>query len=113
MKSMPFWDAIDLLDHYAENIPDAVVIIENPNLNKPVFARKVNKKSLQRIAQNVGMNKRDAKLLINYCKKIGLDVRQVKPTSSKWDAKMLKTITGITKRSNSHVRDAIKLIYGR
>ena len=112
MKSMSFWDAIDLLDHYAETIPEATIVIENPGLNKPVFHRKVGKKQLQRIAQNVGMNKRDASLLIEYCKMKGFNIREVKPTTEKWDRKDLKMYTGITKRTNEHVRDAVKLVYG-
>ena len=113
MGSMPFWDAVQLLDRYAEVIPDAIVYIENPMLNKPVFARGNKRVVREMIAQRVGMNKRDAQLLIEYCKRLKLNVKQVKPSTSKWNAKELKTITGITDRTNEHVRDAIKLVYGR
>ena len=113
MDSMSFWDAIDLLNRYAEIIPEAIVYIENPQLNKPVFARGNKKVVREMIAQRVGMNKRDAQLLIKYCERLGFTVKQIKPTTSKWNAKELKTITGITKRTNEHVRDAIKLVYGR
>ncbi|HSH25850.1 MAG TPA: hypothetical protein VLA13_09985 [Massilibacterium sp.] len=113
MDSMPFWDAIALLDRYEEIIPDATVYIENPMLNKPVFARGNKRVVREMIAQRVGMNKRDAQLIIEYCNRLGLNLKQVKPSTSKWSAKELKTITGIDKRTNEHVRDAIKLVYGR
>lgn len=113
MESMSFWDAVDVIDRYADIIPEATVYIENPQLNKPVFARGNKRVVREMIAQRVGMNKRDAQLLIEYCERLELNLKQVKPTSSKWDAKTLKSITGITDRTNEHVRDAIKLVYGR
>jgi len=113
MKSMSFWDAIGKIDFIAETFPDSTVYIENPQLNKPVFARGNKRVVREMIAQRVGMNKRDAQLLIEYCDRLELNVKQVKPSTSKWDAKRLKTITGITERTNSHTRDAIKLVYGR
>ena len=113
MKSMGFWDAIDKIDFISDTFPDSTVYIENPMLNKPVFARGNKRVVREMIAQRVGMNKRDAQLLIEYCKRLKLNVKQVKPSTSKWNAKELKTITGITDRTNEHVRDAIKLVYGR
>lgn len=117
--SCPFFGAIEIIDTWWQfHAPHIQVVIEDPNLNRPTFNRyqgKMDTKtilSMQKIAQNVGMNKRDAQLIIEYCERHFVPYRIVKPTTAKWDAKMLKALTGITDRTNQHVRDAIKLVYG-
>lgn len=119
-ESCPFFGALEIIDTWCQfNEENVEVVIEDPNLNRPTFNRYQGKRmdtktilSMQKIAQNVGMNKRDAQLIIDYCQRRYVPYRIVKPTTTKWDAKMLETLTGITERTNQHVRDAIKLVYG-
>ena len=65
------------------------------------------------MAQNVGMNKKEADLLIKYCKKENIPYKAVKPTKSKVDAKYFKTLTKFQGSTNQHQRDAAMLVYGR
>jgi len=119
--TMKFWDVIELLREYghpkpseAFMRPDIKVIIENPGLNKPVFMKKGanNQGAMQRVAQNVGMNKAYAKLIIEYCEKYGIPYIAVKPTTAKWDQKYFEKVTKRKEKVSQHVRDAVKLVWG-
>jgi len=130
--TLDFWSAIDkiraMLDKCLSDGTDVTVRIENPGLNKPVYFS--NKKGVKgfraslRVAQNVGGNKRDAELLIAFCRRIEIlykgsvisrltgsfKVEVIKPSSKKWTAEMFKAVTGIKTRVSQHVRDAAKLV---
>jgi hypothetical protein len=105
-----FWGALDLItDSYA---PDtAEIVIENPGLNRPTF-RQHGQSGREKISQNVGSNKAEARLLIARFLQLGYPVRGIKPTSAKWDAEYVRRVTGYTRRASEHARDAIKLCYG-
>lgn len=92
-----------------------IVYIEDPNLNKPTFLKAgvQNHASNTRISQNIGQNKKEAELLIQYCRISGINVIAVKPTTSKWSAKEFKLYTKIEDRCSQHAKDAYKLISGR
>ena len=118
-----FWSFIDfiqgLVNYCKENnhnpVDELLFVIENPNLNKPVFTKRYDAKSvnsLLKVAQNVGENKRDAKLLISYIKKLGFKVREIKPVTSKWDEPLFRRITKYQGSTSEHARDAAKLVYG-
>lgn len=105
--------------------------IENPNLNQPVFMRPDLKQKFQlavaagdqeeadsclrqhsRQAQNVGMNKRDASLYIEWIQRQSIRVLEIRP----WRRKVstgteFNKMTGYDKRTNQHGRDAALLIY--
>ena len=93
------------------------VYIEDPNLNKPVFITETMKKKAVQVAlrkaQNVGMNKREASLLIQWMKENGIDYETIRPTQKKLNDEQFRRITGYNKRSNQHVRDAAMLVYWR
>lgn len=121
MKDMTFWDCIEYLRIHGNPLisevftkPDVKVIIEDPGLNKPVFLKRGanTQGAMQRVAQNVGMNKAYAKLIIEYCEKYGIPYLAVKPTTKKWDDDMFRKVTGIKKKVSQHVRDAVKLVWG-
>ena len=111
LLTVPFWGAIFELSSRISEKPK--VFIEDPNLIKPTFPRKVGPRVRDKISQSVGMNKRDAQLLIRWCELRGLDVTHVKPTRSKVDAKYFKKLTGYSKRCSQHARDSAMLIVGR
>jgi len=90
------------------------VYIENPNLNRPTFVRKGQSiRAMQKISQNVGSNKRDAQLLIDFCKKQGIDCQPVRPVRKKLCHSDFVRITKYQKRVSQHARDAAMLVWGR
>lgn len=124
-----FWDVLELLGQFKVKNPspfhvssavklnlEAKVIIEDPGLNKPVFVKKGanSHAAIQKVAQNVGMNKAYAKLIIEFCVKYGIKYEAVRPTTAKWDDNYFKKITRMDKnlRVSQHVRDAVKLVWG-
>lgn len=118
LLTLTFWETIDTLTALQEEYQIRKVVIEDPNQNKPVFSKKgvsideVLKR--EKIAQNVGMNKRDAQLLITYCEKQGLPIIASSPTKkslTKLSHEQFQRITGISKRCSGHVRDAVMLIF--
>jgi hypothetical protein len=115
VKTVDFWDCIKLLRDM-QNM-GIVVYVENPNVNKPVFYKRGanNTAMMQRVAQNVGSNKRDATLIIDFCTRNGIDVRPQTPQrgAKDIDAKYFQLLTGYDKSTSQHGRDAGMLIAGR
>jgi hypothetical protein len=118
--TLDFWSTIDKIkeyhSHYGDNL---LVVIENPNGNKPVFFKKGVKSNAMaiRVGQNVGSNKREASLLIEYCNINGISVKEVVPKGSKnKKGKVTKEyfakISGYTERTSQHGRDAGMLVVG-
>ena len=111
-----FWGCIDKIDMLRKLGIDIECIIEDPGLNKGMHWHKHNHKGsfalANDIAQKVGGNKREARLLIEYCIKEVIRYVGVKPTSSKWNDGYFKSVTGYEGRSSQHARDAAKLVYG-
>lgn len=109
-----FWETYYMGKNIWLNFDEAVILIETAK-RTGIYARYHEKQQgalREKIAANVGSNAREADLLAAGLEKLGLDVRRVKPTAKKWDAKKLKMITGIAYRTNEHVRDAIQLCWG-
>ena len=102
---------------------NVTVVIEDPNLIEGVYRQRVaaviksrqfhQMQTLLKIAQNVGMNKRDAQLLIQYCESLGFRVIKVKPTNTKRTAKEFKQLTKYSVTTSQHARDAAMLVFGR
>ncbi len=115
VSTTTFWAMARTLEQFA--VPDhahleIIVVIENPALNRPVFPRLLTRNAMLKIAQNVGANKRDAALLIELAESLGFEVRQVKPTSAKWNRQTFERITKYTGRTSQHGRDAAKMVFG-
>jgi len=124
LKTFTFWEAIDTIKSFP---PETLkVFIEDPSQNKPIFARfkippvfhKIGDRInyIGKIAQNIGENKGQAKLLIEYMKKNNIEhyaMRPNKRSMTKIDKKTFEKLTGYTKRSSEHSRDAAFLIIGR
>lgn len=146
LETDSFWKAIntvsETIDEAHEENYKIEAHVEDPNYNKPVFPKKLQKmiyaiKKLQftdkanmkaqinkittetakamRIAQNVGMNKGHAKLWIAYFDHKDINCVRHKPSKksiTKTDKKYFKQLTGYTDRSSEHSRDAAMLIFG-
>lgn len=117
LKTLSFWKLIIELDKLRklkeEAGLDLLIIIEDPNKNRPVFDKGVqSQKAINKIAQNVGENKRIAKLLIEYCEEHGISYSAITPRTAKWDKNTFFKITNCKFECSQHARDAAKLCYG-
>lgn len=108
LELLDFWETVQTIT----NIKDAMVIIEDPQLNKPVFNRGLKGNANLKVAQDVGRNKEQAFLLIEYMRKSKIPFRQVQPRTEKWDHKYFVKLTKWDGSSNEHVRDAARLVWG-
>lgn len=87
-------------------------IVEDPAQNKPVWNRNLDMKTNAKVAQNVGGNKREARLMIEGLRMLGFQVDARKPDTEKWSNNFFRSVTGYEKRASQHVRDAARLCYG-
>ena len=117
--TLDFWKTIERINYYHQLGDRVKIYIENPNGNKPVFVKAGanSSQSYVKIGQNVGSNKREASLLIEYCKINNIEVVPVIPkkkaiSSGKIKEGYFKKITGYDKRCSQHGRDALMLIFG-
>ena len=115
VKTVNFWDCIKLLRDM-QNM-GIVVYVENPNVNKPVFFKRGvnNAAMIQKVAQDVGRNKRDAALIIEFCNRNNIKNMPLPPQrgSKDVDAKYFQLLTGYEGSTSQHGRDAAMLIVGR
>lgn len=115
IETMSFWGCVMYLDKCFTFHIKPIVVIEDPNLNRPTFNKKGvsvgEVRKINKISQNVGMNKMMATLLIEYCELKGIPVKTVRPKTAKWTAEALKQYTGYTGKTSQHARDAAKLIF--
>lgn len=111
--TLNFWGTyFHIIEKYSA--VDTIVIIEDPNLNKPTFNRSWVKsaKANTAVSQNVGGVKRETHLLAEGLSAYGFTVYAVRPGTKKWDKDTLKMYTGWAGRTSQHGRDAAKLIVG-
>lgn len=121
LLKLTFWEAIERLKLYKLQCDalndDMLVYIENPNLNPPTFDRgEGQNRKRNRISQNVGMNKRDAQLIIDWLKKNNIPYYEIRPSKRSGvnvDHYKFKKLTGWQGKTNQHMRDAGMLIVGR
>lgn len=108
------YDAMELITDLVKRygVAHTRVWIEDARQNSPVFDRGQSHAATLKIAQNVGSVKRDTGLLEEHCKRQGVTPLMVRPSSSKWSARMMLAATGIA-RCSQHARDAAKIISGR
>lgn len=116
----PFWEAIKIVDEVIKERKYVLeAYIEDPNQNPPVFKKKFNIENVNtygRIAQNIGMNKRDAQLWFNYFKInniVHFRIRPTKGSMTKLDSTKFKRITKHPGRTSEHSRDAAMLVWDR
>lgn len=60
---------------------------------------------------DVGENFRAGKFFVERLREYGFEVVEYRPVTAKWDAQDLARYTGITKRTNPEIRDAIKIVF--
>lgn len=144
LNSGDFWQSLQIIGDLSSQYKIDKVLVENPQLNKPVFmnqdqrvelkdaiidaesyARKDKEQfnaAFQRVesvykihtarAQRVGRNKEQTHLLLEWLDRKGFEVVEMRPHLPKMDSKQFNELTGWTGRTNEHVRDAARLVYG-
>lgn len=115
-RKLDFWSAIFEIDALKSRGVSIKVVVEDPNGNPTTFRKKYihgNRAMVyEKISQNVGMNKREASLILRFLELRGIPRKAVVPSSGKLDAKAFQARTGYTKRISQHERDAALLVYG-
>lgn len=112
-----FWNTVEsikkIADQAKQHSYQLTFLIECPQHNKPVFLRTLKGSKSgnmdMKIAQDIGMNKKVAILLVEYLKRLNLRHCEITPTKSKMKSGGFEKLTGI-KKSNEHCRDAAMLI---
>jgi hypothetical protein len=106
--TVDFWGCIEYFEYDSTLIDQAIskIRIEVPRT-------KVNwhKKGCDITAANVGGAVREANLLADGLERLGYEVIRIHP-QGKVDAAYVKRVTGWSKPTNEHTRDAIMLCYG-
>jgi hypothetical protein len=114
LKTLDFWGVIAFLKEL-KLIHDTnfEVVMENPGLNSFIYSRNHHENATIKLkmAQDVGRNKEQAFLIIDYLKMNNITFREVRPTTAKWKADIFNRYTGWTGNSNEHTRDAGRLVY--
>lgn len=111
VHTLEFWEAIAFLASAQARHAPLLVVIEDPNLDRSLYARHdgIAGNRRTKIAQNVGANKRDAQLLLAWCARAGIATHAVRPPG-KLTAAVFTAVTGI-KRCSQHARDAGHLLF--
>lgn len=110
--TLDFWAAYDKISHYRPDHTGIVVEVPRQFMygrNEKFTGDKIRNK----MSSDMGGNRREAELLAARFEALGYPVVRVTPTKTKWTAEQLKRYTGITQRTNEHVRDAIRLVWER
>lgn len=108
--TISFWEA--LFEAALMNPEQVLFIVEDPARNRPVFDHNARGAAREKIAQNVGGNKREASLFIEGLRLYGFCVVEVRPSEKKWSSNLFRSITGYDRRVSQHVRDAARLCFG-
>lgn len=114
LLTLSFWKTVELIRSlHAQHGERLLVVIEDPNIHKSLYANKDGHtgEARTKIAQNVGANKREATLLLEFCRENSIGHETIAPLG-KLDASQFKQITGIATGSQ-HARDAARLIFNR
>ena len=107
LKTLSFWDLINFIT-VVFDVGGVLFLVEDANLNKPVFSKDMSLYQVIKKAQSVGAVKRETSLLIEYLKMDNLPFEQIRPLRGAKDTARKRAFiidTGI-ERSNQHVRDA-------
>lgn len=110
-RTTTFWDAYDEVTQHGTR--EVVVVVEDPAQIRPVFEHDTrDERQREKIAQNVGINKAHATLLVEGLERLGYTVRRRRPGGKKWNAKFFRRITGYPGRTSEHARDAARFVWG-
>jgi hypothetical protein len=114
LVTLTFWTAYDRVT--ALSPTDVEIFIENPDSKRSMYERTEmvqEQRKRERMATNIGSNRREASLLIERLRALGYTVTAVRPmTARKWTAEQFTRYTRHQGRTSQHVRDAGRLVFG-
>jgi hypothetical protein len=116
LDSLPFWKAVALVDDLRKRHIGLRVRLEDPNLIGGMYARhdvETGRRRREKMASDVGKNKRDAQLWRELFETWGVECERVKPVRAKRTAGYFRALTGWKGSTNEHKRDAGMLVWGR
>lgn len=127
VETSDFWEVFFRISSAPILRPDSALIVVEVAHYAPVFRERKaagkNENHAARLAQNVGQVMREAKLLAEGFRRLGYTVQEVKPLGKKKDASgnysaeadraEFERLTGWTKQTSQHARDAARLAFGR
>jgi hypothetical protein len=113
-----FWEAIETVFNYAKykGYKNLIVFIEDSAGNKPIFQKLKTSNELcqNKISQNVGSNKAYCNLMKQYFERHEIKYIATVPKKKNYvknNPELFKKITGYTKRTSEHSRDAAMLVH--
>lgn len=113
LLTLSFWSAYDRILGYAQT--DIEIFIENPDSKRSMYARTETveyQRQRERVAKNIGSNRREASLLIERLQALGYQVTPVSPVRArKWDSQQFNRYTKHEGRTSQHVRDAARIVW--
>lgn len=114
LVTLTFWSAYDRILSFGPS--DVEVFIENPDSHRVMYRRTESVEASnkrEKMASNIGSNRREATLLIERLQTLGYTVTAVRPiTARKWTAEQFSRYTRYQGRTSQHVRDAGRLVFG-
>lgn len=114
LLTLNFWTAYDRITAF---LPSEIeIFIENPDSKRSMYERTEvirEQRKRERVATNIGSNRREASLLIERLQMLGYTVQAVRPlTARKWTAEQFTRYTRHKGSTSQHVRDAGRLVFG-
>lgn len=113
LSTLSFWSAYDRVTAYQ---PEEIeIFIENPDSKRSMYRRTEfveHSRQRERMATNIGSNRREATLLIERLQALDYTVHAIRPlTARKWDAAQFARYTKHSGRTSQHVRDAARIVF--
>lgn len=118
IKTTDFWEAIRIIEAVIGlfSIHSVKVRIEDPGINKPIFWKQrkhiTKLQTAVRMAQNVGMNKKEADLMIKYFERNKIQYEAVRPSEKKWTKEYFLLASQWKGSVSKHGIDAARLVIG-
>ncbi|MCH2044582.1 MAG: hypothetical protein MK212_10735 [Saprospiraceae bacterium] len=126
VKKMHLLDLLDLMDKEVARLSG--VVLEDPNLDKTTFRVGKTRAMSLKFAQDVGKNKAIANTIIEKCRRLNIDYALVAPSErrradkgnkvlaqlnmpTKTTQQQFRLLTGFTRPTNEHSRDAGTLVW--
>lgn len=114
LETLDFWGVVDRVTEFKTE--QVEIVIENPDSKRAMYERTEvieQRRQRERVATNIGSNRREASLLIERFRSLGYQVTAVSPIKeAKWDGETFKRITKHAGSTSQHVRDAGRLVFG-
>lgn len=115
IETMPIHQALRLVESYWLEQTNAVVVyFEDARKRRWIPDSHDIRREMGR-RMGAGSVKRDAVIWEDFCRDLGITFNAIKPQAgaTKLDAEVFARLTGWTKRTSNHSRDAAMLVFGK